>query len=200
MIIFEHILRTNPDGSHPTVGISEELEGKYYMAKLSALINSSNMSVNADRGQDFGYRLQPEQQAIIELWEADNDMVDKVSQWSKVMVDDLTHVEFLGYLLHQQEKGKSAAVSDVSVRREAQSDYERRVEALKKAEKVEGVPNFKPPVKRGEATVEDFLDGSLTGDASGDKVEEAGDDTDAPVTSTPDTSAPAKSPTPKAKK
>lgn len=166
MIIFENI--DNGD----TFGISREREGKHYRAKLSALMNSSNMSPNADRGQDFGLRLVPEQQALIEQWESDPQMIDKVSTWSKVMLDDLTHSEFLAYLLYQQELGTSPEIANDADRRSNQRGYEARVEALRAGKPV-AMPVFDPGIARGEATVEDFLNGDVTGDASGDKAEEA---------------------------
>lgn len=165
MIVFENI------DNGQTVGIDRDTGGKFYRAKLSAVMNSSNLSPNADRGQDFGYRLIPEQQALIEEWERDPDMIEKVSNWSKVMVDDLTHAEFLSYLLYQQELGKSPERASDANRREAQKAYDARVAALKSGE-VEAMPAFDSKIARGEATVEDFLNGDVTGDAGGDKVED----------------------------
>jgi len=168
-IIFENI------DTKETYAIDREREGKYYRAKLSALINSSNMSVNADRGQDFGVRLIPEQQALIEQWEEDPEVIERVSNWSKTMTEDLTHAEFLAYLLYQQELGTSPEKHQQSDRREKQRDYDARVEALRVG-KVEAMPEFKPKVARGEETLESFMNGDLTGDANGDKIiiDEAG--------------------------
>ena len=165
MIIFENI------DTKETVGIDRETGGKHYRAKLSAVMNSSNMNINADRGQDFGWRLVPEQQALIEQWENDPQMIDRVSTWSNTMIDDLTHSEFLSYLLYQQELGSSPEKGQVTDRRNSQREYEARVEALR-ANAPEAMPSFEPKVARGEATVEDFLNGDVTGDASGDKVDE----------------------------
>lgn len=173
MIIFENI------DTGETVGIDRQTGGKYYRAKLSAVMNSSNMSPNSDRGQDFGWRLIPEQQALIEQWESDPNMIDRVSTWSKVMLDDLTHSEFLAYMLYQQELGNVGERGQETDRRSNQRDYETRVAALKSGEAAP-MPRFDSTVARGEATVEDFLAGGVTGDASGDKVnEEAAIDEDA---------------------
>jgi hypothetical protein len=184
MIIFENI------HTGETYGISQKTEGKFYRAKLSALMNSSNMHVNSDRGQDFGIRLVPEQQALIEQWENDPQMIDRVSTWSKVMIDDLTHSEFLAYLLYQQELGNSPEKGDKQAQKENQREYEARVAALR-AGAVEAMPKFDSKVARGEATVEDFLSGDLTGDATGDKVVDeteattTGGDSDKPAAKTP---------------
>lgn len=157
MIIFENIY------TKETYGISQATEGKFYKAKLSALINSSNMSINADRGQDFGVRLIPLQQALIEKWEADPQMIEAVSKMSGVMIDDLTHADFLSYLLRQQELGESPEKQEKSDQREAQRAYEARVEALKVG-KVEAMAPFNPKIARGEATIEDFMNGDLDSD------------------------------------
>lgn len=174
MIVFENI------DTKETVAIDRERGGKFYRAKLSAVMNSSNLSPNADRGQDFGWRLIPEQQALIEQWESDPEMIEKVSNWSKVMVDDLTHSEFLAYLLYQQELGKSPEKQQDSERRSNQQDYDARVAALRSAESVEAMAPFDPKVARGEATVEDFLNGDVTGDASGDKPVEEDTEAESP--------------------
>lgn len=173
-ILFENIK------TKETYAIDQAREGKFFLAKLSALMNSSNMSPNADRGQDFGIRLAPEQQALIENWENDPTMIERVSKHSGTMVDDLTHAEFLGYMLYQQGLGHNPERSDRLAEREAQRDYEARVEALRVAEPKEIVmaPFNASSIPRGEATVEDFLRGDVTGDASGDKAVEE----DAPVT------------------
>lgn len=124
-IIFENI------DNKQTLAIDRELEGKYYGAKLSAAINSSNMSTNRDRGQDFGWRLQPEQQALIEEWEIDPDMIDKVSTWSKVPIDMLSHGDFLGYMLRLEERGRSPERVEIATRRISEAEYQSRVDALK---------------------------------------------------------------------
>lgn len=150
-----------------TLSIDPKTEGKFYGAKLSAAINSSNMSINADRGQDKGWRLDVEQQALIEMWEQDGEMIDRVSTYTKVPVSDLSHADFLQYLVYQQSIGTSPEKREIAIRRERQQDYDARVEALRNAKTAEPMAPFVAP------TLESFMDGTLTGDASGDKVEEA---------------------------
>ena len=147
-IIFERI----DDGQ--TVAISQELEGKHYRSKLAALINSSNMSVNASAGQDFGWRLDPEQQVIIEQWEEDPTMVDKVSQYTKVQLEYLGHPEFLDYLLHTQEAGVSPERTEIIKRRENQAAYEARVAALRAEKEPEAMPAFDP---KKVMTLDEFM-------------------------------------------
>lgn len=128
-IIFENI------DTGDTIAIDRALEGKFYHSKLSAAINSSNLSINADRGQDMGWRLQPEQQAMIEEWEQEPSMIDKVSTFTRVPLDALSHADFLSYMLHQQELGQSEERSELAARRDNQLAYDARVAALKASEK-----------------------------------------------------------------
>lgn len=180
-----------------TVAVNREVEGKFYRAKLSALMNSSNLSLNADRGQDYGWRLDEAQQAILEEWEQDPEVIDKVANFTKVMVDSLSHADFLAYMIYQQELGKSPELGQEVLRRENQARYEARVAELRAQAKPDAVAPFDPKVARGEATVEDFLNGDVTGDASGDKVVDAVSPSD---TEAPSTASPIATSKPKAKK
>lgn len=129
MIIFENI------DTGETMGIDRQTGGANYEAKLSALINSSNMGINSDRGQDFGWRLSAEQQALIEKWEQEPSMIEKVSEYTHTIQDNLTHADFLMYLVYQQELGKSPEQAAIVERREKELSYEARVAELKAAEK-----------------------------------------------------------------
>lgn len=137
-IIFERL------GTDETVAVDRKSGGKFYHAKLSALVNSSNMGINAHAGQDFGWRLAVEQQALIEEWEADPVMIEKVSQHTKTLIDGLTHSDFLAYLLYQQELGNSPERENIQDKRVAQQAYEARVQALKDAKTVEAAAPFAP--------------------------------------------------------
>ena len=142
MIVFENI------HTGETVGISKELEGKYYGSKLTAAVNSSNMGINADRGQDYGWRLQAEQQAILEEWEQEPEIIEKVAKFTSEPLDSLSHTSFLSYMLYLEEAGHSAERTEVSERRAAQAAYEARVEELKAKKKPAPVPAFVAPDKK----------------------------------------------------
>lgn len=129
-IIFENI-----ETGH-TAGVSREKSGRFYEAKLSALVNSSDMSVNADRGQDKGWRLDSGQRAELEDMKGNPDTVAKVSEYTRVPVDNLTNADFLMYMLYLEERGKSTTAGRNDRRQKAEDDYRRRVaEAQKKEEK-----------------------------------------------------------------
>lgn len=145
-IIFEKI------GTTETLAISAALEGKWYRSKLTAIINSSDLGRNADRGQDYDWRLQAEQRALIEEWESDPQMIDKVSNFTKVPLDSLEHGEFLAYMLHLEEAGVSEARTELAAKRANQAAYEARVEALKAKKAPEPLAPFK-----ADLTLEEFI-------------------------------------------
>lgn len=145
-IIFENI------DTGESAAIDRETGGNYYRAKLAALINSSNLGINHDRGQDYGWRLKPEQQVIIEQWEEDPEMIDKVSAHTRVPVDSLAHGDFLSYFLYQEELGKSPEKAQSVARRDSELEYARRVAALKALEKPETLKPFVAPVEVEQAS------------------------------------------------
>jgi hypothetical protein len=128
-ILFENI--DNGD----TYSISKESDGKYYRDKIDALVNSSDLGLNHDRGQDFGIRLDVEQKAIIEKWEEDPKMVAEVSEHTHVPVDDLRESNFLDYLLYTQELGQNEDRITRKDREDKQNAYRERVKAAKASKK-----------------------------------------------------------------
>lgn len=132
-IIFENIdpKNNNENGAPATVSIDKETNGKWYRAMLAAIINSSNLGPNSDRGQDYSWRLAVEQQAIIEAWQEQPEMVGKVAEYTKVMADSLGDLDFLDYLLYQQELGQSPEKSNRASIQAAEDQYKARVAAAK---------------------------------------------------------------------
>lgn len=189
-IIFENI------DTGETALISLEAEGKFYKSKLAAIMNSSNISPNADRGQDYGWRLQPEQQAVLEMWESDPDMIEKVAAWGKIPTDGMEHADFLAYLLHQQELGKSPEKEANLLRRENQLAYDERVAKLKAQDRPEPLAPFgaRYGLDRKDASLDDFLNGRLddTDDEEELPAETEVDDTpaEAPADFAPETTEP----------
>lgn len=126
MIIFENI------ETGETIGVKLEDEGHYSEAKISALINSSNLGINAARGQDFGWRLGAEHQATLEQWKEDAEMVEKVSRHTSVAVDDLTDAHFLQYMLYVEASENNPKVLESKNRDDAEQAYRKRVRAAAK--------------------------------------------------------------------
>lgn len=160
-IIFENIdpKNNNEDGQPATVRIDQETGGKWYRAKLAAIVNSSNLGPNRDRGQDYSWRLAVEQQAIIEAWQEQPEMVGKVAEYTHVLVDNLSDTDYLDYLLHQQELGQSPEKSNRAAIQAAEDQYKARVAAAKAAVgKAEPVAAPEPEVEIPTEPVSDVLD------------------------------------------
>lgn len=124
-IVFENI------DTGETVSIDRKSDGKWFQAKLQAAINSSNLGINHDRGQDFGWRLAVDQRAILDSWKEDGRKVAEVSEYTKVPVDSLSDSDFLSYMLYQQELGQSEKTVSAGERERAEAKYRERVAAAK---------------------------------------------------------------------
>lgn len=70
---------------------------------ISALINSSDMGINASRGQDFGWRLAPEWVNAVRDFQQDEDKMDTLA--AKLRLEDgesPSTVQILNYLYGRQ--------------------------------------------------------------------------------------------------
>lgn len=81
--------------------------GETFYAKLeptiAALINSSDMGINASRGQDFGWRLSPKWVKLVREFSRDEDKMDTLA--SKLRLEDgesPTTTQILNYIYGRQ--------------------------------------------------------------------------------------------------
>jgi len=86
-------------------------------AHMAAYLNSSDMSPNASRGQDFGWRLSPEVIAAMDAVRADYDQMDRISRRTGIGVEDVQNYHLLNYVadrefsaeaMKNQEKAKES--------------------------------------------------------------------------------------------
>lgn len=124
-IVFENI------DSGEIISIDRKTGGKWFQAKLQAVINSSNLGVNHDRGQDFGWRLAVDQRATLDSWKEDGRKIAEVSEYTKVPVDSLSDSDFLSYMLYQEELGYTEKTVSRNEREKAEAKYRERVAAAK---------------------------------------------------------------------
>jgi hypothetical protein len=142
-VIFENIL--NKDRVEIDLGQSGQLTG----ARIAAYVSSSDMGPNSDRGQDFGWRLDPKQRAIAESYQKDAAKRQEVSDRTGTPLDALTITDFIEQLLHEIDVRSSAHKEEQSNLEEAQADYRARVEAAAR-----GYEHTKSPEPDVEAQTE----------------------------------------------
>lgn len=71
---------------------------------ISAFWGSSNLSPNAVKGQDMGWRLAPEIVVRIEEIRQNPEKLEKISQDFKIPIDDLTDTDLLWYISGEDTK------------------------------------------------------------------------------------------------
>lgn len=107
-------------------------EANLRAAQIDAYVNSSNLGVNSNRGQDYAWRLAPEVAAHFDVIKSDFNQLNTISKATGVNVDDLSDGIILGYMVSQQlseEAAKNAKVDKISNHEDA---YRQRVADAKK--------------------------------------------------------------------
>jgi len=113
---------------------------------IAAYINSSDLHVNALKGQDFGWRLAPAVVVQIDKLRGDFDALQRISQRIGVPVDEITTINLVNEISYQQGLRERAAAARLEAEPEYKADYEAELESLRKK------GGEKPAVKRQRTT------------------------------------------------
>lgn len=100
-------------------------------AHMAAYLNSSNLSPNALKGQDFGWRLAPEIVAEMDRIKTDMQALDTISRRVGVGIDDVRDFHILNYIAEQDfaaDALKARAGQNSSV---FEASYEERLRKLR---------------------------------------------------------------------
>lgn len=115
-------------------------------AQIDSYVNSSNMGVNANKGQDFAWRLDPEVAAEFDEIKADFSRLETISKAIGVTPENVTDGQILSYMVSvelSKDSAKRAKVENVSTYEE---DYRQKVSNAKKR-RSGGSVQEKPVVK-----------------------------------------------------
>lgn len=116
-------------------------------AQIDAYVNSSNLGVNANKGQDFAWRLTAEVQAEFNEIKSDYSRLEAISKAIGVAPEDVTDGQILGYMVQVQlgeDAAKSAKVESVATYEDA---YRAKVQAVKAQKANPSAVTEKPEVK-----------------------------------------------------
>lgn len=100
-------------------------------AHIAAFLNSSDMSPNALKGQDFGWRLAPEIKDEIERIKTDLPTLDMLSKRVGVPVDELRDFHILNFIAEQDFAQQALAARAQADSPAYQESYEARLKALR---------------------------------------------------------------------
>lgn len=120
-------------------------------AQIDAYVNSSNMGVNANKGQDFAWRLDPEVAAEFDDIKSNYTRLKEISDATGVTPENITDGQILSHMVSQElakDSAKRAKVENVS---SYEDEYRQRVNNAKQRKAgvtVQEKPVVKPVVKK----------------------------------------------------
>jgi len=139
-VIFENIKSGEMVSFHGTA------DRNLRSAKIDAYVNSSDMSVNSNKGQDFGWRLSPEVKAEFDEIKSDYKRLRVISDATGVSPENITDGQILSYMVSQElskESAQNAKVENISTYEDA---YRERVANARKQKAGEKTKADKPEV------------------------------------------------------
>jgi len=98
-------------------------------AQVAALVNSSDLGINASRGQDHGWRLAPEVVSEIDDIKADMRALQDIARQKGLMVQDITTYDIVDYIFAQQQAAKALADESLNSNPAFKESYEARIRA-----------------------------------------------------------------------
>jgi hypothetical protein len=120
-------------------------------SQIAAYINSSDLSPNASKGQDFGWRLAPELVVKIDEMSQDPETLDRISRALGVGVDEISIIHIVQYLSSRDDLAQKTADIQRARNPEFKQAYDAKVEALRNGELqpvIEEAPVIVPPAKK----------------------------------------------------
>ena len=125
MITFENIK------TGEKVTFSGDQDPMARQAHMAAYLNSSNLSPNALKGQDFGWRLAPEIVAKMDEVKSDPQTLDMLARRIGVSIDDVRDFHILNYVAEQDFAADAVAARAKADETAFEREYEDRLRALR---------------------------------------------------------------------
>lgn len=117
-------------------------------AHIDAYVNSSDMGINSNHGQDYAWRLAPEVKAEFDEIKSDSSYLATISKESGVMADNLSDGQILAYMVTQQTRAESAQGKKTENIASYEDAYRDKVKAARNHKATTTVADAKPPVVR----------------------------------------------------
>lgn len=113
--------------------------------QIAAFINSSDLHINSNKGQDFGWRLSEELIVQIEEMREDVQKMEEIAKRLGIPADELTSIHLVQQISYEQDLAERMAVKKAERNSTHKKQYEQRIEQLKAADSDE-VPVVTPVV------------------------------------------------------
>ncbi len=100
--------------------------------QIGAYLNSSDLSVNAQFGQDFGWRLAPEVIIKLDEFRADPNVLQQIATRIGVDISELTTIHLVQHISYLDDMGQKIEAQRKERTPEFQADYEQEIARRRK--------------------------------------------------------------------
>lgn len=116
-------------------------------AQIAAFLNSSDLSPNASKGQDYKWRLGVEIISQIDDIRKDVRLMQSIAQEKGMLVQDLSTHDLLYYIVQQQQAAKDLELEAAESNPEYEESYEARIREARKAKVKVEAPKVEAPAE-----------------------------------------------------
>jgi hypothetical protein len=110
-----------------TVQFTADQDPASRQAHIAAYLNSSDMSPNALKGQDFGWRLSPEIVVEMERIRTDITVLDLLARRIGISIDDIRDFHILNYIAEQTFAAETLALKKAENSAQHEQSYNARL-------------------------------------------------------------------------
>lgn len=114
-------------------------------AQIAAIINSSDLGLNASKGQDYGWRLAPVVVGEIDDIRKDVQTMQLIAREKGMMIQDITTYHIVDHIIDQQNALKAMAEDAINNNPAHKESYDARVRATREA-KAKPAEEAKKPI------------------------------------------------------
>lgn len=114
-----------------SVTFTAEQDAGSRQAHIAAYLNSSDMSPNALKGQDFGWRLDPEVKSELERIRSDASVLDEIGRRIGVAIDDIRDFHIVDYIADREFTRAAVAQREATATTKYEEEYEARLKQLR---------------------------------------------------------------------
>lgn len=108
--------------------------------QIAAFINSGDLHVNSNKGQDFGWRIDAEDLKRINALRADTSRLEEVARFLGKPVEDIRQMDFIKYISYLDDMAEKVKLSGEEEKPAFQAQYEAEVAAVLSGKKKESKP------------------------------------------------------------
>lgn len=104
------------------------MDPQFIEPAIAALYNSSNLHVNATRGQDFGWRIAPETVKRIRDIKRDDAMINRIAAGTQILPENISDTDILTWIV--KDDARKEALKNEAAEEDYSAQYEAELRAV----------------------------------------------------------------------